>query len=152
MRVNVVKTPQTTGGNFAYVGNNPPLVSSPQIKLPFGSIHPKGWLRGEHDLAVHTDNRPLLRKSHWWIDKILYYPDSSDYFGPTECVPVEFWVRCKRIPNRVLENEAVQELRRSPIKSDQPEEIVKLILLGCARLQMACLPPMEEIPDDDEWI
>ena len=43
----VVKTPPFAGGNHHYVSNRPPLLGSPLVKLPIGSIEPKGWLLGQ---------------------------------------------------------------------------------------------------------
>jgi hypothetical protein len=50
-----------------------------------------------------------------------------------------------------LENETVAELQMSPVASDQPEEPIALIPLGCARLRMACLPVIGEGADAQEW-
>jgi hypothetical protein len=43
-RVDVVKTPPCIGKNSWYVSSRPPLHPNPLIKLPVGSIEPKGWL------------------------------------------------------------------------------------------------------------
>jgi len=40
------------GGNRHYVSNRPPLLPSPLIKLPIGSITPKGWLRKQLELEA----------------------------------------------------------------------------------------------------
>ncbi len=68
-----------------------------------------------------------------------------------EGAPVEIKVKAKRIPNWNLENETVEELRPSPIKSDAPEETIRMIPLGCARLRMSCLPTIGEGLDAREW-
>lgn len=46
-------SPPTQGGNGFYVGNRPPLQASPLIKLPIGSITPRGWVR--HMLELEAD-------------------------------------------------------------------------------------------------
>lgn len=68
-----------------------------------------------------------------------------------ETAPIEIRARAKRIPNWKLENETVQELQVSPIRSGEPEEEITLIPLGCARLRMSCLPVIGEGPDAQEW-
>lgn len=68
-----------------------------------------------------------------------------------EGAPLEIRAHAKRIPNWKLEQETVQELRQSPVRSDQPEEQVSLIPLGCARLRMACLPVIGEGEEAREW-
>ena len=68
-----------------------------------------------------------------------------------EAAPIEITAKAKRISNWKLENETVQELRRSPIKTDKPEETITMIPLGCARLRMSCLPTVSNGPDAQEW-
>ena len=45
--ITVVKTPPFAGGNRHYVSNRAPLLGSPLVKLPIGSVEPKGWLLGQ---------------------------------------------------------------------------------------------------------
>jgi hypothetical protein len=51
--VAVVLKPATDSSNPFYTGNREPLLPSPLIKLPIGSITPKGWLR--HQLKLEAD-------------------------------------------------------------------------------------------------
>lgn len=61
-----------------------------------------------------------------------------------ESAPVEIKTTAKRIPQwKLEENQTVQEVPRSPLSSDEPEETISFIPLGCARLRMACLPIVE---------
>ncbi|MCC7264324.1 MAG: glycoside hydrolase family 127 protein, partial [Candidatus Latescibacteria bacterium] len=68
-----------------------------------------------------------------------------------EGAPLEIRAHGKRIPGWKLEKETVQELRQSPVCSDQPEEQLTLIPLGCARLRLACLPVIGEGEEAREW-
>ena len=56
-----------------------------------------------------------------------------------------------RIPNWGLEDHTVQELRPGPIHSDEPEESIRLIPLGFARLRISCLPVIGAGPGAREW-
>jgi len=57
-----------------------------------------------------------------------------------EAAPIEIKARAKRIINWKLEDETVAPLQQSPVKSDEGEEEITFIPLGCARLRMSCLP------------
>ncbi len=68
-----------------------------------------------------------------------------------EDAPIEIKARGKRIPNWRLENETVAELSRSPVKSDEREEQITLIPMGCARLRISCLPTIGEGLEAGDW-
>jgi hypothetical protein len=42
-RVTVLDRPDATLTNSHYTGNRPPLLPSPLIKLPIGTVRPEGW-------------------------------------------------------------------------------------------------------------
>jgi len=48
--IRIVERPNTQMKNDFYVGNRPPLLPSPLIKLPVGAIEPKGWVRRQLEL------------------------------------------------------------------------------------------------------
>ena len=48
-----------------YVSNREPLVSSPFMKLPIGSIQPKGWLRNQLELEANGMTGRLPEISKW---------------------------------------------------------------------------------------
>ena len=68
-----------------------------------------------------------------------------------EAAPIKIKARGKRISNWLLENETIAELQQSPVKSDQPEQQITLIPMGCARLRVSCLPTTGEGPDAWNW-
>ena len=53
-----------TGGGL-YVGNREPLLASPLMKLPIGSITPKGWLRRMLELEAQGMTGRLTEISPW---------------------------------------------------------------------------------------
>ncbi len=65
--------------------------------------------------------------------------------------PIEIKAKAKRIANWKLQNNTVEELQPSPIKSDAPGETITMIPLGCARLRMSCLPTIGDGPGAHEW-
>jgi len=65
--------------------------------------------------------------------------------------PIEIRAKGRRIPQWGLENETVQELRQSPIRSDEPEEQITLVPMGCSRLRISCIPTIGNGPDARQW-
>jgi hypothetical protein len=65
--------PDAAKGNRHYLSNRPPLRPSPLIKLPIGSITPKGWLRTQLELLADglTGRLPELsvycREDSGWL-------------------------------------------------------------------------------------
>jgi DUF1680 family protein len=51
-RIEAVEKPNTELKNDFYVGNRPPLLPSPFIKLPIGAIEPHGWVRKQLELQA----------------------------------------------------------------------------------------------------
>ncbi len=66
-----------------------------------------------------------------------------------DAAPIEIKARGKRIAQWNLENETVRPLQPSPVRSDEPEEELTLIPLGCARLRIACFPTIGD--DSTAW-
>lgn len=63
--INVQTTPPTAGANAFYVGNRPPLLPNPLIKLPIGAITSKGWLRNQLVLEADGMSGRLAEISPW---------------------------------------------------------------------------------------
>jgi len=61
----IIASLPTTGGNRFYVSNREPLLPSPLIKLPIGSIRPQGWLRQQLLLMSEGLTGRLTELSPW---------------------------------------------------------------------------------------
>lgn len=75
------------------------------------------------------------------VDKEL-----SDMPWTLEGAPVVLQARVKKIPQWTLEDDMAAELQQSPAYTEQEEEIVEMIPLGCARLRISCLPVASDDP------
>ncbi len=80
------------GGNVNYPGNRPPLVPSPLVKLPLGSVKAEGWLKLQLDLMAEGFTGRLGEISRFcrydgnaWTD-----PSGQGGFGWEE---VPYWLR-----------------------------------------------------------
>jgi hypothetical protein len=64
-QIAVVERPLSTSSNSLYLGNRPPLESSPFYKLPIGSIIPRGWLRRQLEMERDGMTGHLEQISPW---------------------------------------------------------------------------------------
>ena len=71
-----ITRPKTEPANEFYVGNRPPLLPSPLVKLPIGAIEPRGWVRTQLELESEgfsgrlTEISEFLRKDgNAWLSK-----------------------------------------------------------------------------------
>jgi hypothetical protein len=103
-QVSVVKTPPITGGNRFYLGNRAPLLESPLIKLPIGSIQPRGWLRqqllrmADGMTGRLADHSTFLHPTSGWLTFI------KDREGWEE---LPYWLRGYGDLGYVLKNEKI---------------------------------------------
>jgi len=69
-----------------------------------------------------------------------------------DAAPIELRAKARKIPGwRQDRLGLVGLLRESPTKSDEPEETVTLIPMGCARLRIASFPTIGSGPAAQEW-
>ena len=90
--VRVVDRPNTESTNAHYVGNRPPLVNAPFVKLPLRAIAPRGWLRKQLELQAagfhgHLGeiSRFLVKEQNGWLD-----PQADKHSGWEE---VPYWLK-----------------------------------------------------------
>ena len=88
----VVDRPMTEEPNNYYTGNRAPLLPSPLIKLPIGSIRPEGWVRKQLELQVEGFHGHLTeisgflkREGNAWLN-----PDGDGHAGWEE---VPYWLK-----------------------------------------------------------
>jgi len=73
-KIHKASMPPTKGGNDFYVSNRHPLLPSPLIKLPAGSINPRGWLRGQLRLMADgmighiSEVSPWIQPGSGWLN------------------------------------------------------------------------------------
>ena len=95
-----------------YTSNREPLLPSPLVKLPIGSIVPRGWLRGQLELEAQGMTGRLMEISPWcrfennaWTD-----PEGKGHSGWEE---LPYWLKGYADLGYVLKDEAIiKEARR----------------------------------------
>ena len=90
--VSSVALPDTQQANSNYIGNKEPLLSTPFIKLPVGSVKPKGWLLKQLELQAdgyfgHLGeiSQYLIKKNNSWL--------SADGSGDHGWEEVPYWLK-----------------------------------------------------------
>ncbi len=88
----VVAAPPATPGTALYTANRQPLTPSPLVKLPIGSIIPKGWLRFQLQLEADGMTGHLEELSQWckFQDSAWASPNGQGKFGWEE---LPYWLK-----------------------------------------------------------
>src|SRR5579859_4105105 len=102
----VVTAPDTTCTNSFYIGNRQPLRSSPFIKLPIGSIVPRGWLRHQLDLEAKGMTGHLEEISKWCKLRDSAWA-ASDGQGEFNWEELPYWLKGYGDLGYVLNNQEI---------------------------------------------
>src|SRR5439155_10202252 len=100
------------GGEALWVTNRPPLPPSAFMKLPIGSIKPKGWLRRQLELEANGMTGHLEEISKWckFENSAWASPDGQGQFGWEE---LPYWLKGYGDLGYVLGDERIiKEARR----------------------------------------
>ena len=90
--IRIVNRPDTHANNDFYVGNRPPLLPSPFMKLPIGAVAPEGWVRRQLELEAEGFTGHLLEISRFLKkeDNAWLSPKGEGH-SPWEEVP--YWLK-----------------------------------------------------------
>ena len=108
----VVSTPDTSTTKSFYTANRQPLRPSPFIKLPIGSIVPRGWLCHQLELEANGMTGHLEEISKWckFQDSAWAAPDGQGEFSWEE---LPYWLKGYGDLGYVLNNrEIIQHARK----------------------------------------
>jgi len=88
----VMPMPAKTSANDFYIGNRPPLLPSPLIELPVGSVRAEGWLRHQMELMAAGFSGRLTEISQWcrFDGSAWASPKGEGQFGWEE---LPYWLR-----------------------------------------------------------
>lgn len=65
--------------------------------------------------------------------------------------PISITAHAKKLPAWKLQDHMVAPLQNSPVRSNEPEELITLIPLGCARLRLSVFPALSDADWANEW-
>ncbi|MCY3019664.1 MAG: glycoside hydrolase family 127 protein [Planctomycetota bacterium] len=122
--VRCVKELPTAGTNGFYTSNRDPLLPSPLIKLPIGSIAPRGWLRKQLELEAQGMTGGLAEISGWlkFDDSAWASPEGKGKNGWEE---LPYWLKGYGDLGYVLGDETIIKAARkwidATLASQQPD-------------------------------
>lgn len=106
LNVTLVQMPDTSGINSFYQGNRKPLIATPYIKLPVGSVKPEGWLK-ESMIRQKNGLTGNLGKISAWLqkeDNAWLNPEGKGKWGWEE---VPYWLKGYASMAYILEDTAM---------------------------------------------
>jgi len=106
IRVQVVDKPDVTKPNSYYATNREPLLPSPLVKLPFGSIKPLGWLRKQLELEADGFTGHLIEISPYCIKNNNAWL-SPEGLGDAWWEEVAYWLRGFTALGYVLDDQRI---------------------------------------------
>lgn len=95
------------------------------------------------DPTIPENSFKMIRKA-WPADDFPFTPDAA---------PIALTVQARQVPEWVLDRHGLcGVLQDSPVKSNRPNRMVRLIPLGAARLRISAFPVIGEGPEAHQWI
>ncbi|HWH71313.1 MAG TPA: beta-L-arabinofuranosidase domain-containing protein, partial [Candidatus Sulfotelmatobacter sp.] len=123
-RVQVVPAPETAATNAFYAANRAPLQPSPFLKLPIGSITPRGWLRQQLELEAQGMTGRLPEISKWCKFEGNAWADPQGQ-GHSAWEELPYWLKGYGDLGYVLKDETVIQGARkwidAVLASQQPD-------------------------------
>ena len=112
----VVAHPTASSPNPAYPGNREPLIPSPFVKLPIGSIVPLGWLRHQLEMEANGMTGHLEEISKWCKFDGNAWSDRSGQ-GHSGWEELPYWLKGYGDLGYVLKDEAIIKNARKWIEA-----------------------------------
>jgi len=105
-QITLLDSPPVSGTNSFYESNRAPLAPSPFVKLPIGSIAPRGWLR--HQLELERDGMiGRLKEISPWLDFPKSAWASKEGKGERGWEEMPYWLKGYGDLGYVLRDEAI---------------------------------------------
>ncbi len=105
-QITVLDSPSVSGTNSFYLSNRTPVAPSPFLKLPIGSIAPRGWLR--HQLELERDGMiGRLKEISPWLDFQKSAWASEEGKGERGWEEMPYWLKGYGDLGYVLRDEAI---------------------------------------------
>jgi hypothetical protein len=115
-QVHRVKSPSAGRSNAYYISNREPLAVSPLVKLPIGSIEPRGWLRHMLELEAAGMTGRLAELSPWLnFEKSAWA--SKEGKGESGWEEMPYWLKGYGDLGYVLKDESMIKLARKWIEA-----------------------------------